>query len=134
MSFKAEMEITGINDNEPYRILSCSYSLNRATDVSGKPQTRTQGGTIHVSVETSTDTSLSDWMFSQFDHKDGTIKFYKSDSDAVAKTLEFSNASLVDYSESFSSEGGMPMMASMTISGEKIKIGQGEHDNEWVKG
>ena len=132
MSFKAEMTVTGIK--EPYRILSCSYNLHRETDMFGKPQTRTQGGTINISVETTTDTSLSDWMFSHFDHKDGEIKFFKTEAESTAKTLEFFNASLVDYSESFSAGGGMPMMANMVISAERIKIGQGEHDNEWVKG
>ena len=131
MSFKAEMEIKGIGT---YTILSCSYNLTRSTDMKGVPQTKVQGGTFHVTVETSGDTRLSDWILDVYAHNDGEIKFYKTDADAVAKTLEFTNACLVDYSESFSSEGGMPMMASLTISAEIIKIGQGELDNSWSEG
>ena len=133
MSFKAEMKIEGVNSNEPYKILSCSYGFSRATDQSGKPQTLIHGGMIHVSVTTSGDTSLSDWMFEIYGYKNGTIEFYKDDADAVAKTLEFTNASLVEYSESYSAGGGMPMTANLSISAEIIKIGQGEHDNEWPK-
>ena len=129
MSFKAEMNIDGID--KTYRILSCSYNLNRPTGPSGKPQTLIHGGIVHVSVETSGDTILSDWMFSPKNNTNGTIKFYKETEDGVAKTMELTNVILVDYSESFSSEGSMPMMASLSLTAEKIKIGQGEHENEW---
>lgn len=130
MSFKAEMNIDGVGK---YPILSCSYNLSRSTDMKGVPQ-KIQGGTFHVTVETSGDTSLSDWMLTPFAHNDGEIIFFKTDADAAAKTLKFTNSCVVDYSESFSSEGGMPMMASISISAETIKIGQGEHDNEWKQG
>ena len=132
MSFKAHLKITGVNSDKPFSILSCSYGFSRATDSKGKAQSLVQGGIIHMSLETYGDTSLSDWMFSPYDFKDDSIDFFKVDSkDAVSKTLKFTNSSLVDYSESFSSEGGSPMMGSLSISAEIIEIGHGKHDNEW---
>ena len=130
MAFKAEMKL----GDKTYRIMSCSYGFHRSIDQYGKPQTRTQGGTISIMVESTTDTSLSDWMFNDFEHKDGEITFYKTDTDAAAKTLKFTNSSLIDFQESFDANGGTAMYASVVISAEKIQIGDGELDNAWVEG
>lgn len=130
MAFKAEMTIA----DQTYRIQSCSYGFHRSIDQHGKPQTRTQGGTVNVSVESTTDTFLSDWMFNSFESKDGEIVFFKTDSDSAAKTLKFTNAYLVDFQESFEAHGGMAMIANIVISAEVLGIGDGELDNEWVEG
>ena len=130
MAFKAEMKIGDQN----YRVQSCSYGFHRSIDQHGKPQTKTQGGTINVSVESTTDTFLSDWMFNSFEAKDGEITFFKTDEDAAAKTLKFTNSYLVDFQESFEAHGGMAMIANIVISAEKLEIGDGELDNEWVVG
>ncbi|MRI00656.1 phage tail protein [Kriegella sp. EG-1] len=130
MAFKAELKIS----DQTYRIQSCSYGFHRAIDQHGKPQTKTQGGTINVTIESVTDTFMSDWMFNDFERKDGEITFFKTDSDAAAKTLKFTNAYLVDFQESFEAHGGMAMIANVVISAEKLEIGDGELDNEWVVG
>lgn len=128
MAFKAVMKI---NDQE-YRIESCSYGFHRSIDNHGRPQTKTQGGTINVSVESTTDTFLSDWMFNAFETKNGEITFFKTNSDSAAKTLKFTDAYLVDFQESFEAHGGVAMIANIVISSRLLQIGDGELDNEWV--
>lgn len=129
MAFKAEMKI----NDQTYRIESCSYGFHRAIDQHGRPQTKTQGGTVNVTVESTTDTFLSDWMFNAFETKDGEITFFKTNSESAAKTLKFTEGYLVDFQESFEANGGMAMVANIVISARMLQIGDGELDNEWVE-
>ena len=128
MSFKAKLNVGG----KEYNVLTCSYELYQETDPTGRPSSVTRGGKIKITVESTADTTLSDWMFNNFERKDGTITFLKRDTDSKAKELKFSEAYMVNYSESFDNAGENPMAESFVISAKSIGIGNGEHINEWV--
>jgi len=128
MAFKAILKVGG----EEYNVLNCSYALHQEIDVTGRPSSVTRGGTISITVESTADTSLSDWMFNNFEHKDGSVVFLKRDTDATSKELKFKEAYMVQYSENFDSSGSNPMAESFVISAKSIAVGAGEHVNEWV--
>jgi len=128
MSFKAKLEVGG----KEYIVLNCNYSLHQETDDSGRPSSITRGGKIEITVESTADTTLSDWMFNNFERKDGSIQFLKRDTDSKAKELKFTEGYLVNYRENFDSSGKNPMTESIVISAKSIGIGNGEHENEWV--
>ncbi len=128
MSFKAILKVGG---NE-YNVLNCNYGLHQETDATGRPSSITRGGMITIKVESTADTSLSDWMFNNFERRDGSITFLKRDTEATAKELNFTQAYAVKYTENFDSTGQNPMTETITISAQTIGIGNGEHVNEWV--
>lgn len=128
MSFKAKFKVSG----KEYNILNCSYDLYQETDESGRPSSVTRGGKIHLTVESTADTTLSDWVFNNFERKDGSVEFLKRDTDAKAKELKFEEGYLVNYAENFDASGKNPMTETITISARKIGIGNGEHENEWT--
>ncbi|WP_149274983.1 type VI secretion system tube protein TssD [Pareuzebyella sediminis] len=128
MAFKAKLKVGG---NE-YNVLNCSYELHQETDATGRPSSVTRGGTVHITTESTSDTVFSDWMFNNFERKDGSIVFLKRDTDATSKELKFTEAYMIKYRENFDSTGDNPMSESFTISAKTIGIGNGEHVNEWV--
>lgn len=128
MAFKAKLKVGG---NE-YTVLKCFYGLHQSTDATGRPSSVTRGGMITIVVESTNDTLLSDWMFSSFELKSGSIIFYKRDVEATAKELFFTDAYAVKYIENFKSYGKFPMREKLTISAKEISIGNGMHANEWV--
>ena len=128
MSFKAQLKVGG---NE-YNVIHCSYELHQETDATGRPSSITRGGKIRVTVESTADTSLSDWMFNNFERRDGSIVFLKRDTEATAKELKFTEGYMVKYHENFDSTGKNPMSESFVISAKSIGIGNGEHVNDWV--
>jgi len=128
MAFKAKLNVGG---NE-YNVLSCSYELHQETDATGRPSSITRGGKIRITVESTSDTSLSDWMFNNFERRDGSIVFLKRDTDATSKELKFTEGYMVKYLENFDSTGKNPMSESFVISAKSIAIGNGEHINDWV--
>ncbi len=128
MSFKSKLKVGG----KEYNVLNCSYELHQETDATGRPSSITRGGKIKLTVESTADTSLSDWMFNNFERRDGSIMFLKRDNDATAKELKFTEGYMVKYLENFDSTGKNPMAESFVISAKTIAIGNGEHVNDWV--
>jgi len=128
MSFKAKLKVGG----GEYNVLNCNYGLHQETDATGRPSSVTRGGMITIEVESTADTSLSDWMFNNFELRSGSILFLKRDTEATAKELVFTDAYAVKYVENFDSTGKNPMIERITISAREIGVGNGSHINEWV--
>ncbi|OAB78744.1 type VI secretion system tube protein TssD [Cochleicola gelatinilyticus] len=128
MSFKSKLKVSG----KEYNVLSCSYELHQETDATGRPSSITRGGKIKITVESTADVSLSDWMFNNFERRDGSIVFLKRDTDATSKELKFTEGYMVKYLENFDATGKNPMSESFVISAKSISIGNGEHINDWV--
>jgi hypothetical protein len=128
MSFKAKFS----DGSTEWNVLHCSFSLNQEIDPSGRPSSVTRGGTIHVVVESTDDTSLFEWMCDSYLRKSGTITFNKRDEDSKMKELQFSEAYMISYEESFDYSGTGAMTISFALSAQEISMGNGTHVNEWV--
>jgi len=129
MSFKAKLVLNG----QEYNVLNSSYDLFQETDATGRPSSVTRGGRIKLTVEATADTSLAEWMFNNFERRDGSVKFLKRDNEATAKELKFSEGYMVKYVENFDHTGDEPMSESIVISARSITMGTGEHVNDWPK-
>lgn len=127
MSFKAKFKVAG----KEFTILNVNYSLFQETDATGRPSTVTRGGKIDIVIEGTNSTELFEWMTNSFERKDGSVVFYKRDSDATLKELKFTEGYLVKHKENFDSTGENPLTESFTISARKIEVGSGAYENEW---
>ena len=128
MSFKSILKVAGKN----YNVLSVNYSLFQETDATGRPSTITRGGKIDIIVESTGETDLFEWMTNSFERKDGSVVFYKRDTEATLKELKFKEAYLVKHKEKFDSTGDNPLTETFTISAREIEMGTGKYINEWV--
>ena len=128
MAFKAKLVVAGKERN----ILSVDYGMLQETDASGRPSSISRGGKIHITVESTGDTDLFEWMTNSFERKDGSIVFLKRDSEATLKELKFTEGYLVKHRENFEASGQKPLTESFTISARKIEMGTGAFENEWV--
>lgn len=129
MAFSARLDLDPLSD---VRVLDYSYSLNRDVDPSGRPAGAVRGGTVHITIEAHTDTSLFEWITDPTTKKSGKIRVMD---DATAgssiKELEFEDAYIVEYGENFHWQGGENMVESFVVSAKKLKMGGGEIENEW---
>jgi hypothetical protein len=127
MSFKATFKVAG----KEFTALNVTYGLFQETDATGRPSTVTRGGKIDIVVEGTNSTELFEWMTNSFERKDGSVVFYKRDSDATLKELKFTEGYLVKHKENFDSTGENPLTETFTISARKIEMGTGEFENKW---
>ncbi|MBO9153819.1 type VI secretion system tube protein TssD [Chitinophaga sp. GCM10012297] len=130
MAFKATLQL----GSKEYDVLQCSFSLNRDVDAKGRPSSGVYGGTIHVEVESTEDTSVIESMVnSQFKPFSGKVIIKKTDEDAKMKELFFSNGYIIQYNEGINVVGNHPMTLSFVISAQSLKLGNAEHVNDWPK-
>lgn len=128
MSFKAKFKVAGKELN----VLDCNYNLHQETDPTGRPSSVTRGGRINITLESTAETDLFEWICNNFQTKDGSIVYLKRDSDATMKELKFKEGYLVDFAESFDAANDNPMNTTISISAKEITLGNGTHKNEWV--
>lgn len=129
MAFEARLDLDSLSD---IRVINFSYSLSRDIDHTGRPSGGIRGGTIQLSIESTKDTTLFEWITDPTVRKNGKIKVMDEASPGASmKDLEFEDAYIMDYNETFNWHGGENMIESFTLSAKKIVMGGGEHVNEW---
>ncbi len=127
-TFKVRFHLDG-ND---YQVLACEYSFKQEVDRTGKPVAVNNGGMIDITVLGSDDTTIVDWMVSNFDRRAGKIVYLKPDTEAVLKEVEFEDGYCVSYKENFNADNEHPMTETFSISARVIKVGSVEHENDWA--
>lgn len=111
------------------KVLECEFEFHQDIDKTGKPCSRPQGGLIHLVIESTDKTTITEWMFARMSLKDGKIQFPLRF--GKKKTLEFEEAVCVAYREVFHASDSMPMLLHFTISANRIKIGDAAFENDW---
>jgi hypothetical protein len=129
MAFNTKLDIDQLSD---VRVIDFSYSLSRDIDPTGRPSGLVRGGTINITVETTSKHELFDWMITN-KTVDGSLKIEDDlNPGADLKVIKFEKAFIIDYSESFHWQGTENMMQSFTISAKKIDIDGSVHENLWT--
>ncbi len=126
MPFLAKVSIDG---SEEMNVLHCNFRFTQATDATGKPSSLPQGGYVSLTIESDKSTELFDWMIAPTGIKNGIITFFRRDIKSKMKTLEFSEAFCVDYSETFNHVDDNPMQITFTLSAKKLKLNDSEFEN-----
>lgn len=130
MAFNAKFNV----DGEDYNVFSCSYHFYQETDTTGRPSSIARGGQVTLTVESDDRVKLMEWMVDSYKLLSGSIKFFKRDSEtAIMKQVDFTDAYLVSYDETFSHESNNPMVTTITFSAKELKVGSAEHKNQWIK-
>jgi hypothetical protein len=127
MSHKAHFTLDGKN----HHVLSCHYAFNQSADSTGRPSSDVKGGTVHVTIESTDDNAIFNWMIDSHGFKDGKITFFKRDQDSKMKEIEFKQAACIAYSESFDANSSSAMALSFTLSAKELHVGGDAHKNNW---
>ena len=120
MAHKAEITI----DSKKFEVLHCSYSLHQHVNPhTNETTSEVFGGNIDVTIETrNADAKIIELMV--LPHKDdisGEIKFNNQKGEEL-RTIKFSHASVVNFSETFSLSGSGSGNQSFTICAKELDI------------
>lgn len=130
--FEAKLVLDG---GDAVEVLQCSYTMDRDTDQSGMPSTGVRGGKISLTIKSSSDIALYDWMINPYAQKKGEIQFFKRNDPTPAKVLAFENAYIIEYGETFNVMDGdrdLPMIEHFVVSAEIMKMEGSEFKKTWV--
>ncbi|ADB40105.1 type VI secretion system tube protein TssD [Spirosoma linguale] len=117
---------------EKYDILGGDIGFTRSVDLKGRPSSHVMGGQFSFTIEVTDKSTLVEQMVNSqnkpFDK--GSLEFTDAGDDGVTRKIEFENAYIVNYSESFS-VAGAAYTCSLTLSAEKITIQTAVLDQRW---
>ena len=118
-------------DGKSHPVLTFSFALKQHIDHTGQPTSEVLGGTIQVTLESSQDNVLLEWMCDSYMRKDGKVIINKSEGIGKFKEFEFKEAFMTDYEESFTESGNGSI--SFSLSAKEINMGNASHLNEWIE-
>lgn len=127
MSFLAKLNVDGEESN----VLECMFSFAQQTDEIGKPSSIPIGGKIHLTLESTGNVNLYDWMISPTMTKSGIVTFYRRDTMSKLKVLEFTDAHCTNYLEKYVHDTDFPMQTSVILSAKQLSLNGSEFKNNW---
>lgn len=135
MALQGQVTINGRN----YGVVECEYEFKQTVDDTGKPTTRTQGGSIKFVMPSTSDEDqfFYRWMFNKTQVYSGFLKFcvFSNDNKKRFKTVTFENAYCIGLKDYFNDHDSKLMYTTVTLSAEKITIGAAantaEFSNDW---
>ncbi|MBU2951692.1 hypothetical protein KO493_13385 [Tamlana agarivorans] len=127
MSFLSKLTI----ESDEINVLDCAFEFSQGADYNGRPAENPRGGQIKLLVESTSKTDFMDWAISPDMVKNGVITFYKRETMASLKKIEFKNAYCLLYHEHFNAHDAEPMQTQLVISANEITIKGTTFSNKW---
>ena len=131
MVLSAKLHVEGHqNEKEGINLLTCDFSFSQDIDQKGLPTSRIRGGIIALCFVSLEDTEIIQWMISEDADKNGKITFSGDNNTKPFKTLEFKDARLVRYHESFTDQA--QLVVTLSISARELSISGVKYANVWL--
>jgi hypothetical protein len=156
MAHKAIMKI----EEKDFLLLELTSHLQQKTDAHGRPVSQVHGGELQFAILGTDDDLLANWATDKKKKHDGTISLFQWEQDTKFRTIDFKNAFVTFYAESFcmdpkeeqdgvkAFDGELPddmlnvvnrlheqfgsnYLCLVKISAEQITVDGVAHDNKW---
>lgn len=119
-------------DGTTYLARQCWLEIDQSTDAVGRPSSATRGGKLRLELDVVEDDTLSEWMADPHKKLNGSVRYYRTSEEATLKEIQFDDAYCIEYVERFDgTQSSLPMTTTLTISAQKLKIGQVSLENNW---
>jgi hypothetical protein len=122
-----------ILDGNTYGLYSVSIEIGQAVDKFGRPSSAAKGGKIEIEFFSLKDDVIFDWMVQTRKTLNGSINLYEDDLETKIKEIKFEDAYCTEYTEIFDETMDVSPVTKLTISAEKLTIGNIDLDNHWLK-
>jgi len=115
-----------------FDIMGGDIGFSRSVDMKGRPSSHVMGGQFSFTVEVTDKSALVEHMVNTQNKPfaTGSLEFTDAGDDGITRKFTFTNAYIVNYSESFSAAGAA-YTCSLTLSAEKIQIQEAILDQRW---
>ncbi len=115
-----------------FDVLSFGTSFSRDYDQKGRPSSAVRAGDMSLTIEITQNENLIDTMINaQNKSVDGKIEFWQSGKDGVFRTVDFKNGYITSYKEGFQPAGSSNFSADISITAEKVDVGNAKYDASW---
>lgn len=118
---------------DKYDIVNFTMSYSRDYDNKGRPCSAVRASQLSFTIEITDMVKLVETMINAQNKPilTGTCEFWQSGIAGVFRTVTFSNAFIVSYSEGFQVSGSDNFTCDINITAEKIDCGLSKYDASW---
>ena len=127
MSITARLYIDGLKKG--IKVLAFDFSFNQDVDHRGKVNSNVRNGLINITIPGVDEPDIIQWMFGFDLLKDGKVTFSGFIDTEPHRSIEFKNAYLVYYHESYSES--TDIVINLTISSQSISVKGLTHESNW---
>lgn len=118
---------------DKYDIVHFSMGYSRDYDNKGRPCSAVRASQLQFTIEITDMVKLVETMINAQNKPimTGTIEFWQSGIAGAFRTITFSNAFIVSYSEGFQVTGSSNFLCDISITAEKIDCGLSKYNASW---
>jgi hypothetical protein len=128
MSLAARLHID--TDKTGIKILACDFSFSQDVDQRGMANSDVRAGLINISIPGTDNMEILQWMLGRDTRKDCKIVFSGYVDSGSHRTIEFQDAILVNYHESYSDPSDI--IIHLTFSSRIVKVKDVKHESPWA--
>ena len=133
MSFNATFKFDGA-PHEGLQVISCAYGFAQTRDDKGRPNSTVYCSNIALRLTPTEDSALESWMLDEFERRNGSVLFTRTDSPATFKELVFEKAYCRHYEGRFNATGKskLPSLFAEVFLSAQVMIENGvRYENVW---
>lgn len=133
MSFNATFKFTG-GPAEGMQVISSLYGFGQPRDAVGRPSGTVQCSNIALRLIPAEDNELESWMLNDYEQRDGSIVYTRTDSLATFKELVFEKAYCRAYEGSFNATGktkNTSLITEVYLTAKVVVTNGIRYENNW---
>lgn len=128
MSLAARLHIG--DDKTGIKVLTCDFSFSQDVDHRGMANSDVRAGLISISIPGTDNLEILQWMLGRDTRKNCKIVFSGYVDSGSHRTIEFQDAILVNYHESYSDPSDI--IIHLTFSSRIVKVKDVKHESSWT--
>lgn len=130
MSLTARLHIEGhSSENRGIPVLACDFGISQEFEVGSGTVSNLRGGIINIKIRGVDDEELFTWVIERRSLRNGRISYSGITSTGPGRRIEFQDAYLVSYHESFTNQSDI--VIDLVIAARVLSLYGVEHQNMW---
>lgn len=114
-------------------VIDCNFDFHQNVDNKGKATTRTQSGTLNLTISQLPPQNIIEWALNSRKYTDGVVVVLDAENIPLEKIF-FKNATCVNMEINYTQKGESYASTKLIIQAERLTVGDGiNFDNEWIQ-
>ena len=114
-------------------VIDCNFSFHQDVDDKGKATTRTQSGTLNITISQLPPQNIIEWALDSRKYTDGVVAVLDAENIPLEKIF-FENATCINMEINYTQKGDSYASTTLIVQAEKLIVGSGiSFNNEWIQ-
>lgn len=114
-------------------VIDCNFNFHQDTDDKGKATTRTQSGSLNITISQLPPQNIIEWALNPRKYSDGVVIMLDAENIPLEKIFFF-NATCINLELNYTQKGQSYASTKLIVQAEKLVVGGGiDFNNDWTR-